>query len=1446
MNKLTKMMATLAVLLCCANQLYAATQTFDAWSSPSTNHSSSSSNTYTFTTVGNTILSFDWSVSCEEYFDIMVINLDGINILTKSGKNNGTFSQELSEGEHTLTVTYTKDEAGSDGDDGCKISNVKVAPNMTISSGYSILDDWESTNKSNGSTSSNKYIFSNTVNALISFDWMVSSESGGDKLIILLDGVTILTDSGEKNGTHAASLAPGEHTLEVKYTKDSSDKEGQDCAKISNVNVKAVESSEMLCFPSWKSTNKSNSSTSSKLYTFYTNGNAILSYDWLVSSESADKLTVTLDSKIVLTKSGEYNGSISHTLSSGAHRLLVKYTKDSSDDEGGDFGEISNIVVENVIASGACGENLSWRLYHTGLLKISGTGEMANYSTSSSQKAPWDSYKASIVSVKIEDGVTTVGSYAFYEHTALTNIEFPKGIVSIGASAFARCTAFSSFTIPDGITTISSEMLMHCSNLTTVVVPESITTIGEYAFYGSGLTTITIPSSVTSIKSRAFMECAKMESITIPKSVTTIGDVVFSGCSGELNVYCNIPYDSYGIFRNANFSKVVIGDEVTKIGGNAFIYCDNLKFISIPKSVTSIGSYAFKECTNLEEITIPEGVKTIENSTFYKCSSLKTITIPNGVTSIGNNAFYSCESLESVKIPEGVTSIGSYAFEGCKSLESVKIPEGVTVIGSSAFGVCVTLKSVSIPNSVTSIGSYAFFSCESLESVKIPEGVTEIGGSAFSGCHALESVIIPNSVTSIGNGVFEYCNKLSSIVVSEENEYYDSRNNCNAIIETKSNTLIASCLGTIIPNTVTTIGEEAFSGSELKEINIPNSVTTIGDRAFANSSITEINIPSSVTTIGKEAFYFCYYSKKIVIPESVESIGDNAFKYCSNLDVYFHKNIDLSNLSLDSKAKMHLIINDESNKDLDTSISNKYTDITYNRNLTPGKYETIILPFVPNAESLENFAFYELTSVDGDVLNFSEVSDPQANTPYLYTLRPGKYSTEITGGETTISSEINTPRVAAWKTIGSYASQIVDCSVGDGYYYDINTQNNKLQNNVTNLILKPYHAYFKSAIASAATLNIHINGKAINETYTITYIVDNEVYHVESLEPNNQIPAIESPQKEGYTFNGWETLPSNMPNENITVYAKFTPNKYTITFKANGEIVSSESLAYGTTIVAPEAPEKEYYAFVEWTNLLETVPAYDVEFVAVYKQIGIHLIDAGTSFSQDEAISFDRIRYTRTFNNTNWQALYVPFEIPVTEEFLADFEVADLNDVRQYDRNDDGVKDETVIEAFKVKSGVLEANYPYLIRAREAGEKTITVTDATLYATEENSIDCSSVRDKFTFTGTYSQLSSEELPQGEGYYALSGGVWQPVAEGASLGAFRFYLKVDSRNNLNAAQGNAIRMRIIGEDGEEDDATGIDTPEFKDQNSELIFDLLGRRVDNPTKGVYIINGVKRVF
>ena len=171
---------------------------------------------------------------------------------------------------------------------------------------------------------------------------------------------------------------------------------------------------------------------------------------------------------------------------------------------------------------------------------------------------------------------------------------------------------------------------------------------------------------------------------------------------------------------------------------------------------------------------------------------------------------------------------------------------------------------------------------DTFSKIVIKEGITSIGVNAFRNCKKLRDITIPNSVTSIGKGAFWYCAKLSTMQVDKDNKTYDSRNDCNAIIETAKNTLIFGCENTKIPNSVTSIGDYAFGGCPgLTSITIPNSVTSIGDFAFGGcSGLTSITIPNSVTSIGDYAFFACSGLTSITIPNSVTSIGDNAFRDC--------------------------------------------------------------------------------------------------------------------------------------------------------------------------------------------------------------------------------------------------------------------------------------------------------------------------------------------------------------------------------------------------------------------------------------------------------------------------------------------------------------------------------------------------------------------------------------
>ena len=325
---------------------------------------------------------------------------------------------------------------------------------------------------------------------------------------------------------------------------------------------------------------------------------------------------------------------------------------------------------------------------------------------------------------------------------------------------------------------------------------------------------------------------------------------------------------------------------------NGIYYNKNGNEATVTYRGTSYSQYSDEYSGN---VVIPSTVK--YNGTTYS------------VTSIGNYAFAGCKGLTSVTIRYSVTSIGNQAFEGCSGLTSVTIPNSVTSIGGGAFSGCSGLTSVTIPNSVTSIGSGAFSGCSGLTSVDIPNSITEIGNYAFEYCSGLTSVTIPNSVTSIGDDAFWNCSGLTSIVVDSENTKYDSRDNSNAIIETATNTLIAGCKNTTIPNSVTSIGDDAFYNcGGLTSVTIPNSVTYIGWAAFSGcSGLTEIRskiVNVRNVSMGTSVFYNVPKSSctlKVPIGTATAYRNANQWKDFSNInEVILMPNSTVGDLNRDN------------------------------------------------------------------------------------------------------------------------------------------------------------------------------------------------------------------------------------------------------------------------------------------------------------------------------------------------------------------------------------------------------------------------------------------------------------------------------------------------------------------------------------------------------------------
>ena len=519
----------------------------------------------------------------------------------------------------------------------------------------------------------------------------------------------------------------------------------------------------------------------------------------------------------------------------------------------------------------------------SGTMTLTGTGAVKTFSDQNPMAYPWNSEDATvwnpsgmdgnawgsmgITSLVIGEGITNIPDYAFGMQIHLTSVTLPSTLTSIGASSLEEC-AFTSITLPEGLETIGDYAFL-ASKFSSITLPSTLTTIGGSAFNDcKSLTSITIPANVTSIGESAFQNCIALETVTMLRATPpTLGDLAFYDYSDPEIIIpaltaINVPAANVEDYKAAagwsDYAALIVA------GG-------------APASTTTTFTYtASEKLTVFDNTTFFTGATAVKSHEF--AAGTGTVVYDGTVTAIADYTFYynnvAKEKMAGITIPASVETIGKWAFNGCEALASVTFAgtSSLTSIASNAFGECTSLTTIALPESLITIGDYMEMG-----------GHIYYNGSVFAGS-GLTSIEIPKNFTTLyGGGHFADC-PLTSLTVNAANTKFDSRDGCNAVVETATNKIVMGCVATTVPDGIEAIGYEAFFGeSQPFSLVLPASVTTIEDRAFHwADGLETITIPLGVTTITEETFLsaegvtdvYCYASPTM----TWESLNQ-AFKY---------------------------------------------------------------------------------------------------------------------------------------------------------------------------------------------------------------------------------------------------------------------------------------------------------------------------------------------------------------------------------------------------------------------------------------------------------------------------------------------------------------------------------------------------------------------------------------
>ncbi len=740
---------------------------------------------------------------------------------------------------------------------------------------------------------------------------------------------------------------------------------------------------------------------------------------------------------------------------------------------------------------------------------------------------------------------------------------------------------------------------------------------------------------------------------------------------------------------------------------------------------------------------------------------------------------------------------------------------------------------------VVGIQEYAFYNSTGLRTVAIPASITSIGSQAFSGCTGLEAITVDNlnpQYASIG-GLLLSKNQKTLL-------YCPGGKSGECVVPTKVTTIAnnaflncSNLTSVVLPDGVTSIGESAFQGcSSLASINMPASLTTIGDNAFyeARALSSKIVIPSGVLKIGASAFQYCTSLNNVVLSEGINEIKNNAFRNCTSL-----QSIQLPSTvtSIGTYAFAYTGL----------------TSITIPENITEiksGTFEGAKLTYVSlpeNLTAINNKAFYNNGTTIGTL-----------NIPASVTSIG-----DLAFDKTTINDIYvnNTPRHLQ-------ISSSTPFNKVAGMHIHVFTQMAGIFSNSTHW--SSYSAYFVGDIAikhiSTVTLDQATLTLPTNTVFQLNASIapeDADVKDVVFTTSNPNIVAIvngETGQIKSGTQNGSATITCTAADGTgyyaecvVTVNNQFVPANNITLNKQNLKMNAGTSFQLKATI----SPASATYKSATWESSDETIATVDADgwvhaikagnatitaqstdgYVETTCEITVshstYTITDGAAYTNTKTEAAATLNYTRTFNNTAWQPLYVPFRMSY-EDWNEQFEVARLLNMHTRDTNEDGVADEWAMEFVRVKEGTLIENHPYIIRAKEKGNKTITLNNATIYPAEHNTIECASTEYSYEFKGTYKDFDPRSE---EGIFVMGGGAFGKPSSTTTIKPYRFYLKVTAKDGQTITMTKA-KIVIVDEFGFEE-TTAINSVESNQNNVTAVYNANGIKQTSTKQGLNII-------